>query len=116
MTKEKTKPAAKEKVKEAPAAAAEFKYGIADIEKATGLLGTSIRVGLRASTFKKTGRTWGWNTKEELDKVLAFFKERKTRAPEMTKGKAPAKTETKAPAKSEAKAKPAAKASGKTKA
>lgn len=82
-----TKPAAEAKGKPAEAKPA-MKYGIADLEAATGLLAASVRVGLRESSFKKVDGRWGWNTKAELDEVLKYFKERAARTPNMTKADA----------------------------
>lgn len=63
-----------------------------NLEEDTGLQPASIRVGLRESSFEKSGKAWGWNTKKEYDEVLAYFKERSARKPAM-------KAEEKAPAK-----------------
>lgn len=77
---------AKEEKKAAPAAekTPEFKYGVSDLVESTGLQEASVRVALRASGFTRAGRSWGWNSKKEFDEVLAYFKERSSRKPDMT--------------------------------
>lgn len=76
---------AKEEKKAAPAAEkSEFKYGVSDLVESTGLQEASVRVALRASGFTRAGRSWGWNSKKEFDEVLAYFKERSSRKPDMT--------------------------------
>lgn len=84
------------KVKPVPPAPETYKYGMPELEAATGLKAPSIRVGLRDSTFTKAGRSWGWNTKAEFDLVLKYFKERQNRAPDMTKAAKPAEKPAKA--------------------
>lgn len=65
-----------------------YKYTVADLAKATGLQETSIRVGLRASPFTREASAWGWNDKKTFDEVVAYFKERAGRKPDVTpKGK-----------------------------
>lgn len=72
-----------------------FKFGINDIAKALDIKPASARVQLRNAKVKKNGKSYGWNTRAELDEVV------KKLAKE-TSG------EKKAPAK-KAEAKPAAK-------
>lgn len=99
---------AKEKTKEAPAkvadktAAPEFKYGISDVVEATGLTPETIRLKFRNLGVKKAGKSYGWNSKDELKTVVDKLKA------------APAKEAPKA--KETAKAKPAAKPAPKKKA
>jgi len=76
-----TKEATKEKKKPVPPKPTEFKYGITDIEAATGLKPASIRVALRESTFKKSDRVWGWNVKAEFDEVVKYLKARSEKLP-----------------------------------
>lgn len=81
-TKNKTaaKPAAK---KAAPKAAEkEFKFGVPELAKELGILDSSARVALRNKGIKKNGRSYGWDTREDMLKVAAKL------APE---DKAPAK-------------------------
>lgn len=75
---------AKEEKKAAAEKTAEFKYGVNDLVESTGLQEASVRVALRDSGFTRAGRSWGWNSKKEFDEVLAYFKERGSRKPDMT--------------------------------
>jgi hypothetical protein len=84
---------AKEK---AEAAKSDSKYGIADLVEATGLVAETVRLKLRKLGVKKSGKSYGWNTKDELKSVVDQLK---------TEAKAEAK-----PAPKAEKAKPAAKA------
>lgn len=80
---------------------AEFKYTVDNLVTDTGLQKPSIRIGLRESDFKKTGASWGWNTKADYEAVLKFFKERSARRPDLKAKPAPtrkAKDEPKADA------------------
>jgi len=63
--------------------AAEFKYTLEEVEKETGLKPASIRAALRTSDFKRSGSSWGWNTKAEFEQVLKYFKDRTGRRPDM---------------------------------
>lgn len=90
---------AKEK---AEAAKSDSKYGIADVVEATGLVAETVRLKLRKLGIKKSGKSYGWNTKDELKSVVDQLK---TEAKAETKPKA-TKAEPKA-------AKPAQKAEAK---
>ena len=70
-------------------------FTVDDIVEATGLQPASVRVGLRESDFKKTGRQWGWNTKKDFAEVLKFFKERAAKQPDTGKEKAATKDKPK---------------------
>lgn len=61
------KPAEEKPVKEK---APEFKYGVSDIATKLGIKETSVRVKLRNHEVPKAGRSYGWNSKEELQKVI----------------------------------------------
>lgn len=78
------KPAAGSPAAKAEAAAA-FKYGVADVATKTGLKPTSIRVAFRKHGVEKAeGGVYGWNTKDELDAVIAAAfpsKEKAEKAP-----------------------------------
>lgn len=93
-----TKEATKEKKKPVPPAPPSFKYGIAEVEAATGLKPASIRVALRESSFKKSDRVWGWNTKAEFDEVVKYLKSRNERAPKAPAMAKAAKDQSKAKA------------------
>lgn len=77
-TKADTKPAKTEKA--APAekatkeAAPEFKYGVGDLAEKLGIKPASVRVALRNHSVKKAGRSYGWNTKTELDEIVSKIK------------------------------------------
>ena len=76
MAKDKVKDKAKKPAAGSPAAKAEaaasFKYGVSDVAEKTGLKPTSIRVAFRKNGIKKAeGGVYGWNTKDELDAVIA---------------------------------------------
>lgn len=59
-------PAAKE-AKSAPADAP--KYGIQDLAKMLDLKEASVRVKLRNSNVAKSGKSYGWNNKADLEAV-----------------------------------------------
>lgn len=66
-TKTATKPAAKAAPKkEEPS----FKYGIEDVAKALDVKPASARVQLRAKGIKKAGKSYGWNSKSEVEEVV----------------------------------------------
>lgn len=109
MSKEKTaakgkgataaKDEAKKKAPPIVKAADLYKYTVETLAADTGLQQSSIRVGLRASPFKREASAWGWNNKKEYDEVVAYFKERAGRKPDVTSKKdKPAKTKPVAPA------------------
>ena len=60
-----------EKTEEAPT----FKYGVADLSEILGIEAASVRVALRKRNIEKAGRSYGWNTKTELDAVAKQLKE-----------------------------------------
>lgn len=66
MAKEdKAKKAAPEKA-EAP----EFKYGVADLADKLDLAPSVVRQKLRSNDVEKAGKSYGWNTKAELQEVV----------------------------------------------
>lgn len=81
MAKEKAK--AKETAKEKPAKeeAESFKYGVADVAKALGVKDASARVQLRNHKVKKAGKSYGWNTKDELQAVIDKIRPAKEEKP-----------------------------------
>lgn len=88
--KGKNAPAKDETKKKAPPivkAADLYKYTVETLAADTGLQQSSIRVGLRASPFKREASAWGWNNKKEYDEVVAYFKERAGRKPDVTSKK-----------------------------
>ncbi len=50
--------------------AAEFKYGVQDLADALGIKPASVRVQLRNNGIEKAGKSYGWNTKKELNEVI----------------------------------------------
>jgi hypothetical protein len=56
-------------------------------------------VALRESTFEKSDRSWGWNTKAEFDEVAKYLKARSDKAPKAAVAGKAAKAETKTKAK-----------------
>ncbi len=76
----KTAAAAEEKAPKEPAAPA-FKYGVKDLAEALGIKEASVRVRLRNHEVDKAGKTYGWNTKADLQAVVDSIKtERKSKA------------------------------------
>lgn len=54
--------------------APEFKYGVSDLAEKLGTESASVRVKLRNAGVKKAGKSYGWNSKAELDEVAATLK------------------------------------------
>lgn len=82
MAKDKAK--AKDKAeKPAKAEAETFKFGVADVAKILGVKEASARVQLRNHNVKKAGKSYGWNTKDEVqavaDKIKAPKAEKKAK-------------------------------------
>lgn len=89
MAKDKSKKAdtkgkAKEDAKTEKAAEREFKYGVEDLAETMGLKPASVRVQLRNHSIEKAGKSYGWNSKKDLDEVIAQLKADK---PEKAEGK-----------------------------
>lgn len=83
--------AAEEKVEEATAP----KYVVDDLAELLGISPVATRVFLRSIEHEREGRSYGWNTKAELDALVKQHQSRK-KEPEP----APAKTSKAAPRKS----------------
>lgn len=62
-----------EKVEKAEAAS-EHKYGVSDIAEKLGLKEASVRVQLRNKGVEKAGKSYGWDTKGELQEVIDQLK------------------------------------------
>ena len=108
--KEKEAPKASKKDKaETKAAAPEFKYGVADLADKLGIKEASVRVQLRNKGIEKAGKSYGWNTKAELEEVIDELKDEK---PAKASKKAK-KDEKKSPKKAKKDEKPAKKAKAK---
>lgn len=81
MAKEKN---TKATAKAAPAAKSnepEFKFGVADLAEILDIEPASARVALRKAEVEKAGRSYGWNTKAELDAVAKQLQSNKGAAP-----------------------------------
>lgn len=73
--KEKEAPKASKKEKAEPAK--EFKYGVSDLADKLGIKEASVRVQLRNKGIEKAGKSYGWNTKDELAEVIDELKAEK---------------------------------------
>ena len=65
------------------------KYGMAELEKETGLTQVALRVKLRKSEFEKNGSRWGWDTKKEFDAVVKAMKAESPKSEKPAKEKSP---------------------------
>lgn len=70
-TKGKDKKSKKDDEKEA---APEFKYGVSDLAEALDIEPASVRVRLRNKGIEKAGKSYGWNSKAELNEVVEQLK------------------------------------------
>jgi hypothetical protein len=68
---------AKNEDKAEKAAEREFKFGVEDLAEAMGVKPASVRVQLRNHSIQKAGKSYGWNTKKELEEVMASIKSEK---------------------------------------
>ncbi len=59
----------KGKKDEAPAKT-EFKFGVSDIAEKLGIKEASVRVQLRNKSIEKAGKSYGWDTKAEMQEVI----------------------------------------------
>ena len=69
-----TKGKASKKAKDEDEAAPEFKYGVSDLADALDIKPASVRVQLRNKGIEKAGKSYGWNTKAELNEVIDQLK------------------------------------------
>lgn len=60
--------------------APEFKYGVKDLAELLGIDGASVRVKLRNKGIEKAGRSYGWNTKTDLEAVVKQLQAKKEKA------------------------------------
>ncbi len=102
MAKDKGKPAKADKVeaKAEKAAEREFKFGVEELAEKLGIKAASVRVQLRNKGVDKAGKSYGWNTKAELQEVVDTIRAEADEKPAAKKAKPAAKAK---------KAKPAAK-------
>jgi len=56
---------------EKKAEAETFKYGVSDLADKLGIEAATVRVRLRNANVAKAGKSYGWNTKAELEEVIA---------------------------------------------
>lgn len=56
------------------------KYGVPELAEAMGQKATSLRVKLRAAGIPKSGKLYGWDTKDEMKKVIDALKARAEKA------------------------------------
>lgn len=54
--------------------AKEHKFGISDLAEKLGIKEASVRVQLRNKGIKKDGKSYGWDTKAELQEVVDQLK------------------------------------------
>lgn len=47
----------------------EFKYGVRELASEMGIQEASARVALRNKGIQKAGKSYGWNSQEEMKKV-----------------------------------------------
>lgn len=52
----------------------EFKFGVAELAEKLDLKEASVRVQLRNKGIEKAGKSYGWNTKAELEEVAKQLK------------------------------------------
>lgn len=90
---------------------AEFKYGVQDIADALDIKPASVRVQLRNKGIEKNGKSYGWNSKSELNEVVGQL--RASNRDEDDEDEAPARKSKKSKAEKPAKGKKAKKASSK---
>jgi hypothetical protein len=93
----KEKKAKTEKVESKKEAAPEFKYGVAELAEKLGIEAASVRVKLRNAGIKKAGKSYGWNTKADLDEVIDELKSdnKPAKKPKKSKGDDAPKAEKK---------------------
>lgn len=92
----KAKPAAKDE-------AETFKYGVSDIAEKMGIDASAVRVKLRNAGIEKSGKSYGWNTKTDLNEAIDEI----TTAKKVKAEAKPAKADAKPAAKGKVKPAPA---------
>lgn len=60
--------------KETAAQEREFKFGVEDIAEKLGIKPASVRVQLRNKGIEKAGKSYGWDSKSELNEVIDQIK------------------------------------------
>lgn len=78
----------------------EFKFNVNDLAEKMGVQPASARIALRKSGIKKQGKSYGWNTKADLDAMAKTLKaapaEKKPAAKPAAKKAAPKKVKAEA--------------------
>lgn len=75
MAKDKTdKKSKKTEDKVEKTEAKEFKFGVSDIAEKLGIKEASVRVQLRNKGIEKAGKSYGWDSKSELNEVIDQLK------------------------------------------
>lgn len=67
---------AREKAEKAEEATAEHKYVVSDLAELLGVTPQSTRVFLRSIEAEREGRSYGWDTKAELDALVKQYESR----------------------------------------
>ena len=57
------------------------KYGVPQLAEALGTKAASVRVRLRNLNIEKNGKTYGWNTKAEMQAVIDQLKKKASEKP-----------------------------------
>jgi hypothetical protein len=70
MAKDKKNKKADKAEKETAAQEREFKFGVEDIAEKLGIKPASVRVQLRNKGIEKAGKSYGWDSKSELNEVI----------------------------------------------
>lgn len=70
MAKDKGKGKKDKAEKESKAEEREFKFGVEDIAEELDIKPASVRVQLRNKGIDKAGKSYGWNSKKELQEVI----------------------------------------------
>jgi hypothetical protein len=70
MAKDKKNKKADKAKKETAAQEREFKFGVEDIAEKLGIKPASVRVQLRNKGIEKAGKSYGWDSKSELNEVI----------------------------------------------
>lgn len=76
--KSETKSEDKSEKKKGPPQPEKPKYGVPELAAALDVKPASVRVQLRKSKIAKNGKVYGWNTKDEMQKVVDKLKATKT--------------------------------------
>lgn len=90
-----------EKVEKVKKETETFKYGVEDVAESLGIKPASARVQLRNHGIEKSGKSYGWNSKSEVEDVVKTINagsEKKEKAEKTDKKPAKMKVKEKAAA------------------